>query len=526
MNIKELFELFPQLNNKLSSQLNQQLNQQLNHRLNHGLNSIKKLNVHPSLMGHKIKNLTSSSREEQKKSVYFAFKGSREDGHFYISEVISKGVLALVIEDESKIPKGCSLPIMIVPDARNAFDFISSKFFHQSDQKLYTVGVTGTNGKTSITYIAEYIFKNLNLPLGVIGTINHRLGAKTWDTELTTPDSWTLHKRLHDFYKLQAAGVVLEVSSHALDQKRVNSLNFDAVIFTNLTRDHLDYHKTMGAYFRAKQVLFWDQMWKSVKTNKMAIINGDDSFGKKLKIANGVDKIYFGMNQTNDYSFKILNRNYYGQDIELKYKKTSWKFHVPLIGDHSIYNLIPVLILGEKNSISVKKSMEAFKKFPGVPGRLQKVENKRKLNIFIDYAHTPDALQKVLNTLISIKIKNNLKNKIVCLFGCGGDRDKGKRPLMGKLAEKLSDIMIITSDNPRNEDPKQIIEDICKGLKKRNTLNVIVEVDRAQAIKKGIEMLSPKDVLIICGKGHENYQVIGSQKKYFSDYDEVLKNIN
>lgn len=518
MNIKEIFELYPQLNNQLCPQLDK--------NLKHRLNSIKKLNTHSSLMGHKIKNLTASSREEQKKSVYFAFKGSREDGHFYISEVISKGVLALVIEDESKIPKGCSLPIMIVPDARFAFDFISSKFFHHSDQKLYTIGVTGTNGKTSITYLAEHILKSLHLPLGVIGTINHRLGEKTWETELTTPDSWTLHKRLHDFCKLQAAGVILEVSSHALDQKRVNSLNFDAVIFTNLTRDHLDYHKTMGAYFRAKQVLFWDQMWKSAKTNKIAIINGDDFFGKKLKVPNGVEKIYFGMNKSNDYSFKILSRNYCGQNIELKYKKASWKFHVPLIGEHSIYNLIPVLILGEKNSISVERSIEAFKKFQGVPGRLQKVENIKKLNIFIDYAHTPDALQNVLNTLILIKVKNNLKTKIVCLFGCGGDRDKGKRPLMGKLAEKLSDIMIITSDNPRNEDPKKIIDDICKGLKKKNALNVIVEVDRAKAIKKGIEMLSPNDVLIICGKGHENYQIIGSQKKYFSDFDEVLKNIN
>lgn len=488
------------------------------------LSQLGKINLDSPNMVKNISKITASSKDLQAGEVFCAYAGTNADGHQYISDAIKKGAIALVIEDETKLPSNTKLPILIVKDGRAAFELLSSKYFNESDQKLYTIGVTGTNGKTSITYLAEYLFANMGTTIGVMGTVNHRVGTKIWETNLTTPDPWTLHERLQQFHSLKAAGVILEVSSHALDQKRVNSLNFDAAIFTNLTRDHLDYHKTMSAYFKAKESLFYDQMWKSTKSNPIAIINGDDVYGRKIKTPTSVRKIYYGMKASNDFSFKITERNYSRQIVELKHNKKKWKFEVPLIGEHTIYNLIPVLILGTENGISIDKAVSIFKSFPGVPGRLQKVDNSKNLNVFVDYAHSPDALENVLKALISVRKQNKMKNKIVTVFGCGGDRDKGKRPLMGAIAERLSDKVIVTSDNPRTEDPQQIIKEIIKGIKNKKK-QIIIQPDRALAIKQGIDLLVAQDVLIICGKGHEDYQIIGTEKKHFSDYAEVKKNI-
>lgn len=490
-----------------------------------GINSLNFLNSDSQLLEVEVRKICSSSKEIVHGSIFCAYKGVNSDGHQYIAEAIAQGAIALVVEDKTRLPKDCPIPVLLVPDARSVFEQLCAVFFHHQDQQLYMIGVTGTNGKTSITYLTEFLFQKRNIPIGVMGTVNHRIGHQVWETSLTTPDSWTLHERLHQFREQQAKAVVMEVSSHALHQKRVNSLHFDAAIFTNLSRDHLDYHKTMQEYFKAKQVLFYEQMWKSNKLNKMAIINGDDRFARKIETPPSVEKIFFGKKSQNDFVFKILKSDFSGQWVELKQGKKKLKFHVPLIGEHSIYNLIPVMILGLKNGISLEESAKIFDQFPGVPGRLQRIENKDGKHIFVDYAHSPDALENVLSALL--KVKKDLKSKgdILTLFGCGGDRDKGKRPLMGAIAQKFSQKVIITSDNPRTEKPEAIIKDILKGIK-RTKKEVLVEVQRELAIEKAISQMKKEDVLILCGKGHEDYQIIGTEKKHFSDVEEVQKYFN
>lgn len=486
------------------------------------------MNSQSPFVNSEVKKICSSSKEVIAGSIFCAYEGASSDGHQYISDAISKGAIALVVEDSEKLPAPCILPVLKVGDGRSAFEQLCALFFGHQDQKLYMIGVTGTNGKTSITYLTEFLFQHKQIPTGVMGTVNHRVGSQVWETNLTTPDSWTLHERLLQFKQHQAQAVVMEVSSHALHQKRVHSLNFDAAIFTNLSRDHLDYHKTMAEYFKAKQILFFDQMWKSAKLNKLAIINGDDVFGRKIQTPPQVQKIYFGKNVKNDFVFKILKSDFSGQWVELKYLKKKFKFHVPLIGEHSVYNLIPVMILAFKNGISLEESANVFSKFPGVPGRLQKIENKENKNIFVDYAHSPDALENVLLALNKVKKDLKSNGNIITVFGCGGDRDKGKRPLMGGIAQKLSQKVIVTSDNPRTEEPQAIIKDILKGIKKskKQTEALQIEVLREIAIEKAISQMKKDDVLIICGKGHEDYQIIGTEKKHFSDVEEVQKYFN
>ncbi|MCK6599581.1 MAG: UDP-N-acetylmuramoyl-L-alanyl-D-glutamate--2,6-diaminopimelate ligase [Bdellovibrionaceae bacterium] len=500
MKVNEAFSLFPTINcravlNKNSEKWNQELMQ-----------------------------VSSSTHNIIPGTLFCAYQGASRDGHEFISEAILKGALALIVENEDKLPKEISLPCLIVTDGRAAFETLAKYFYNGRDQQMYMIGVTGTNGKTSITYLVEHLLSDKQTTFGVMGTVNHRINAKVWDSQLTTPDSWTLYQRLDEFYKLGATGAVLEVSSHALDQKRVHSLNFDVAIFTNLTRDHLDYHKTMTSYFKAKEIFFKSLMLKSVKLKKMAIINGDDNYGRKLKVADGVEKIYFGKSKFNNWRFKVLEKNFNFQKVKIYFGEMEWIFELPLIGEHNIYNFMPVLIIGFKNNYSLPLLQKKVSEFKGIPGRLQKVFLSRaRRNIFIDYAHSPDAL---LNILLAVKkIRSELKNKkikIFTLFGCGGDRDKGKRPLMAKVAEKHSDVVVVTSDNPRTESPGAIIEDIMKGFKSKKRVHK--EENRSEAIKWIIANSAQEDVILLCGKGHENYQIIGSEKKYFSDYDEVVRN--
>lgn len=480
------------------------------------------INSESELLRKSVNKIVASSAELESGDIFCAYKGEKADGHNFISEVITKGAVALVVENKDKIPSNCTLPVLIVDDGRMAFEFLCSIYFKHPDQQLYMIGVTGTNGKTSITYLTEYLFSRAGIHTGVMGTVNHRIGEKIWETNLTTPGPWILHQRLKQFQEEKAKAVILEVSSHALDQKRLHSLNFDVAIFTNLTRDHLDYHHTMKEYFKAKEILFYDLMWKSSKMKKMAIVNGDDKFARKIKTPEFVEKVYFGKSPKNDFIFKILKSSYVEQTVELKFGKRKWRFNSPLIGEHSIYNLLAVMILGFKNGMTIEESIRILSLFPGVPGRLQRVVNPQNLNIFIDYAHSPDALKNVLSALNKIKKTGTSKaGKIITVFGCGGDRDKGKRPLMGAIAEKYSDIVIVTSDNPRTEKPEQVIKDILKGMKRKK--NIFIEVQREKAIVLAIDKMKAQDVLIICGKGHEDYQIIGTEKKYFRDELEVQK---
>lgn len=474
-----------------------------------------------SCLDQDVSGIFFDARKVQKNSVFVAVRGTKSDGHNFISEAVEKGAIALVIENEEMIPSSFTGLVLVVSDARQALDVLAATYFDNPSLKLICLGITGTNGKTSITYLLEHILNENKKLTGVMGTVNHRVGDKVWESQMTTPDPVTLQERLHDFLKERAFAAALEVSSHALDQKRASSVHFNTVIFTNLTQDHLDYHPNMNHYFESKQKLFTDQMWSSRKRPLFAVINTDDSFGRRLKVAEPVLVWTYGQ-QESDFQFKITNMDFNGTDFELTTPIDIFKVHTHLSGLHNVYNVVACIAAALTCGVTVEQSINALKSFYGIPGRLQKVDSHTQKTVFVDYAHTPDALENTLKTLIRVRDEAKLKSKIICVFGCGGDRDKSKRPLMAAIAEKYSDYVWITSDNPRTENPDQIIIEIKSGISS-GFKKVSVEANRELAIKLAIQNSEANDIILIAGKGHEDYQIIGFDKQHFSDVEIAKK---
>ena len=478
-------------------------------------------NQTPDFFGREVSGICFDTRKVTPDSVFVAINGTSGDGHDYLEDAAKAGAIALVVENKSKIPADYPFLVVELGDTRAALDMLAAKFYGYPSQELFCFGVTGTNGKTSITYILEHILSYFNKPLGVIGTVNNRIGKKVWPTQMTTPDPVLLQQLLRNFVDEGAVAAALEVTSHALEQSRVKSVNFNTVIFTNLTLDHLDYHKTMQNYFAAKQKLFTDMMWLTLKSPKFAVINVDDSYGRRLKVAEDVIAWTYGKSES-DFQFKILKMDFSETEIELKTEIETIKVVLPVSGQHTIYNIVASIVAALSCGLSLQQSFEALKSFNGVPGRLQKVPSHSGKTVFVDYAHTPDALENVLNSIRQVRADSKLQSKIITVFGCGGDRDKTKRPVMGEIAERLSDFVVVTSDNPRTEDPESIISEIRNGLKSSEK-NYECMVDREMAIKKALQIAGPGDVVLVAGKGHEDYQIIGTEKKHFSDFEIAQK---
>lgn len=461
-----------------------------------------------------INLITADSREATTQSIFVAYKGTTSDGHQYLENAIEAGVQVLFVEDNNKVPPRFSGLVVKVQNGKRLLSALAAQLYGNPSQKLICFGVTGTNGKTSMTYLIEHLLQSVNQKIGIMGTVDHRVGEKKWPTELTTPDAATLQKRLSDFVDEGARYAAMEVSSHALDQDRARDVHFDVAIFTNLTLDHLDYHKDMKNYFQAKQKLFTELLWSSLKAPRFAIVNIDDDYGRKLRIADHTLIWTYGENSSADFWFKVLKTSVEGTEFELKIKNEKFLVKSPLIGNFNVANVVAALAAVTSVGVPLPQALKNIENFKGIPGRLERVSEVSK-KIFIDYAHTPDALENTLKTLAKLK----QKNKLITVFGCGGDRDTSKRPIMGQIAEKYSDQIIVTSDNPRTEDPDKIIADIKMGLKKPAE----IEPDREKAIAHAMRMATRDDIVIIAGKGHEDYQIIGSQKNYFSDYQTALK---
>lgn len=470
------------------------------------------------LSDKKVSGLFNDARQVIPDSIFVAIKGHVVDGHNFIQNAIQQGAAGIVAENEQQIPESFQGAVLIVENSRSALDALASHYYHYPAKELFCIGITGTNGKTSVSYMVEAILNAGGLSTGVIGTVNHHLGDTVWPSNMTTPDPIFLQKRLREFCDHGAKAVVLEVSSHALDQQRVESMPFDSVVFTNLTRDHLDYHGTMEKYFEAKQRLSKEMLDQSSKNNLHAIINGDDSYGEKLQVSSKATKWLYGRVDV-DLSYHIDNMDFALTLFTLKTPKGSHQIELPMSGEHNVQNAVAAIGVGLSAGLSLETCAAALKKFTGVPGRLQSVPNSKSVAVFVDYAHTPDALENVLVALQ--KVRQNIKSqaKIWTIFGCGGDRDKGKRPMMAALAEKYSDFTIVTSDNPRTEQPQIIIDDILKGFENPN--KVLSFVDRKQAIAHVISKADQGDVVLIAGKGHEDYQIIGTTKHHFSDFEEA-----
>jgi UDP-N-acetylmuramoyl-L-alanyl-D-glutamate--2,6-diaminopimelate ligase len=466
---------------------------------------------------HQVQGVFSDSRKIIKDAVFVATTGVNSNGHSFISNAINQGAIALVVESMEEVPDDFTGAVLQVLDSKIAYAELLREYFSRPEEKLITIGITGTNGKTSSSYILESILNDADVPCGVIGTIDHHYKATKWKTDLTTPDTASLYQRLHDFSELGAKAVVLEVSSHSLKQQRI-PLIFDIAIFTNFTRDHLDYHKTMEDYFASKQLLFEDRLKET--GDVFAILNIDDAEVAKTKVAKSAQKYTFGQAES-DFQFTIKNSSLDGIDFTVSEKALGiFEYKTTMVGVHNVYNLVGAIAAARAWGVPHTICQRAIKKFTGIPGRLERVVDPKHRHVFVDYAHTPDALEKVLKNLSELKTQHNTSTggsaKLITVFGCGGDRDRGKRPLMAQVAEKFSDTVIVTSDNPRREEPEAIIDEIFKGFKKSDVLR---EVDRATALQKAVDISRPGDVVLIAGKGHEDYQLIGDKTICFSDVE-------
>ena len=467
-----------------------------------------------------ISHVTCDSRKIQPNSLFVAISGHNKNGHDFINEVSQKAsVLVLDSKFLNKlyIPRAFKGFVIWVKNTQMALSQIASQFFaHPHTKNIKYIGVTGTNGKTTSVYILEALLKALGEKVGVLSTIDHHIDEQTWPSDLlTTPNPIVLHQRIFQMCEKKITTLVMEVSSHALSQYRVHNLKFSAALWTNLTQDHLDYHTSMQSYFEAKKRLFSDEL---IKPDGVMAINKDDPWGQKLLKESHGNIIIYSSKEKTDLQILKNTSTLKGLQIELMLKEKTHQCSLQLIGEYNSMNFAGCTALLVKMGYPIDDIVKAAVYIKNIPGRLELV-TKKPFYGFVDYAHTSDALQQTLKSLCHLKLYPH--SRIITVFGCGGSRDKSKRPIMAEIAEKYSDIVIITSDNPRNEDPKAIIEDVALGLKKIKPTFMIV--DRKEAILKGVSLAQKDDILLVAGKGHEQYQIHQTKRLIFSDSKELQK---
>ena len=464
-----------------------------------------------------IEGIEFDSRNIKNNYVFVAMTGSLVDGHNYIDTAIEKGAKMIIVEKKD-IKLEEDITYVYVENIRKNLGIIASNYYNWPQNKIKIIGVTGTNGKTTSTYILENILENTSR----IGTTGHRILDINKETTNTTPESIDLIKLLEKKKKKGVEYFIMEVSSHALEIGRVEMLQFDSVIYTNLTQDHLDFHETMENYFQAKNKIFS----KLRDDSSSAIVNADDFYGIRILQENKSRKnnfmSYSITDKASDIYGEVLEYNNFGMKIKIVYENKEYRFNSKLVGNYNLSNILSCVGVLVKLGIEMNDIIEKIQKIESVPGRFQLIENDKRIRVVVDFAHTEDGLINVLQTL-----KEMTKNKVITIFGAGGDRDKAKRKKMGIAATKYSDYIIITSDNPRNENPIDIINEIESGVKEVNFPKEKYEtiVDREQAIARGIELSRENDSLLIAGKGHEKYQIIGNEKLHFDDCEIANKYI-
>jgi UDP-N-acetylmuramoyl-L-alanyl-D-glutamate--2,6-diaminopimelate ligase len=468
-----------------------------------------------------VLGVSYDSRKVESGFVFFALPGHKTSGSKYIHEAINNGAIVIVTTEKHK---DCPITQVVVVDILKFMAVFCAKFYNYPDRHLNVIGVTGTNGKTTITYMIESIFKYSSIDCAVMGTINYRYKGNIIEAPNTTPQSLDVYKFMRDVVNSGVKNIVMEVSSHALSLGRVYGIKFDIAIFTNLTQDHQDFHKDMVEYFNAKSILFKNLGENDDRNEKYAIINADDKYGKKLAslVTNAQVKFYSTIKNTNS-DFKALNISIgnNGTSFDLIFDGLKERVDIKHIGLHNVYNALASFGAAICSDISFKAAIDGINNSVQVPGRLQRVDVKDlDFDILVDYAHTSDALKNVLSAIKEIKPK-----RIITVFGCGGNRDRTKRPIMGKTAVEMSDFVFVTSDNPRTENPIEIVLDIEVGIKKSYKDNYKIVVDRQEAIKGAVFMAGRGDIILLAGKGHETYQIVGTQKIHFNDIEMAKKYI-
>lgn len=456
-----------------------------------------------------ITDLGHDSRHFQTGQLFVALKGEKFDGHQFINEACERGASGVVVEDERVVSiryKGC---VIKVNDSRLALGRMAHTYFGKPTENLKLVGVTGTNGKTTTTHLVEAVLSG-KFRTGILGTIQNRFEKDILQAINTTPDAVRLYGILKRWSEMGAQAATLEISSHSLVLHRVEAMNLDVAVFTNLTRDHLDFHHTMENYIRAKAKLFREVLVKSTKPLKRAIVNGDDSHFQQMTTPK-VPTWTYGLKKA-DLLAEIESMGLDGTAFTAKTPAGDIKIFLRMIGQHNVMNALAAIGVGIHFGLSNEEIKSRLESVMGVPGRLQRVSGKKDIRVFVDYAHSDDALKNVLGFLNPLKGSS----QIITVFGCGGDRDAGKRPRMMKVAMELSDKCIVTSDNPRTEDPQSIADQMIVGA---DSTKFQIELDRKKAISQAIRMARPGDVVLIAGKGHENYQIVGVKKFPFDDVE-------
>ncbi len=469
--------------------------------------------------------LTADSRKVQAGGVFVAVKGERADGHDFIPDVVQRQAAGAVIferEPNAGWAKDRGTPWLQVRSTRRALAWGSALLQGEPSRELFAVAVTGTNGKTTSTYLIESVLQDLGWPCGVMGTVDHHLGQKVWPSALTTPDAPGFQARLREFVESGARAVSFEASSHALDQSRLDGVEPDVAVITNLTRDHLDYHGDMDRYFAAKARLFGELLAQSSKANRVAIWNGEDAElaarekpWREMALAMGIDFWSLGR----ELRAEIQSADLRGTDWLAHTPFGNIELHLPLPGAHNLANAMGALGVAiaaqrsQHSQVDLSAIAQAMRNARAPRGRLERVPSREGRHVFVDYAHTDDAIRSVMGQIA--RVAGAQRPRLILVFGCGGDRDRGKRPLMMKAACETSDLVVLTSDNPRSEDPQQIIDEAYRGRSSQTPVHR--EIDRRAAIRWALSQSRPGDVVVIAGKGHERTQEIAGVKYEFDD---------
>jgi UDP-N-acetylmuramoyl-L-alanyl-D-glutamate--2,6-diaminopimelate ligase len=456
----------------------------------------------------------SDSRQVRQGDVFVAVCGTQVDGHNYIDKALSNGAAYIVAQRPVD-----GIDCIIVEDSARALGQLAQASFGNPSSKLTNLAVTGTNGKTTVTYLVRSVIEHIGAQCGLIGTIEYNTGKSSVAAPLTTPDAITIARAASEMVRNGANYMVVEASSHALSQKRLAGVSFTAAAFTNLTGDHLDYHQDEDDYLDAKTLLF-----TGLPPHGLAILNyeSDEAHTIAEIIEPATRMLWYGIGRDVDISAKVHRMDAAGSEFSIIFNNYSEKVNTRLPGRHNIQNCLAAAGLCLAAGIGLHDVAKGLSELECVPGRLQPIRTEKTvredIQVFVDYAHTDDALKNVLTTL-----KPLCKGRLIVLFGCGGDRDKTKRPRMARVAETLADIVVVTSDNPRTEDADSIIADIMTGIGNPNNSRITVEPDRAQAIQLAIGKAKSGDIVLLAGKGHEDYQIIGTEKRHFSDFEEAQK---
>lgn len=464
-----------------------------------------------------IHGIQYDSRKIQQGDLFVAIRGNESDGHSFISNAIKNGAKVVVLEDDKIVPDSIFMHSevvkIVVPNTRIALSQMSNMYFDYPSKKMKMIGVTGTNGKTTTTHLIKSLLELSGNKVGLIGTIEYKIGDTIMPAIHTTPESLELNMILNQMVESGCSTTVMEVSSHSLHQHRVDGIVFNAAVFTNLTQDHLDYHGTLENYFNSKKILF-----DTLQPNSWAVVNIDDEWGRKISKSTKANILTYGSSIDADLFSKDISLSMEGTKFSVVYKGQDIQIESKLIGRFNVSNILAAFGIGVTMEIPIEIIQKAIYAADTVCGRFEQIKSQQGWTAIIDYAHTPDALEKALKAIHDV-FDSSRQCKVITIFGCGGNRDRTKRPLMAKIASQFSDISIITSDNPRNENPETIIDEIMVGMKQGTEIHR--EVDRKNAIELALRLARKDDVVLIAGKGHENYQIIGNNRFHFNDREVV-----